>query len=147
MAKYEELGYCPNNAFGWCEHKTDAGKRALEILEDRIGYMVYETDSVSYSTGAYVVSAIAESTGSLGIEIASHLRCLIPECNYLENIGKKISCVDVINPNQLMGEIVYNNEDWINLDPHSGISLLQDERFLVTIKDEEEAVKIYIFKL
>ncbi len=48
MAKYEELGYCPNNAFGWCEHKTDAGKRALEILGDRIGYMVYETDSVSY---------------------------------------------------------------------------------------------------
>lgn len=147
MAKYEKLGYCPENAFGWCEHKTDAGERALEILEDRIGYMVYETDSVSYNTLAYVVSAIAESTGSLGIEIASHLRCLIPECNYLENIGKKISCVDVINPALLLGDVVYNNNKWKNIDPRSGICLLQDERFLVTIQDQEDAVKVYLYKL
>ncbi len=145
MAKYEKLGYCPNNEFGFCK-TTENGKRALEILGDRIGYMVYETNSVSYKK-SYIVSAIAESTGSLGIEIASHLRCLIPECNYLENIGKKISCVDVINPALLLGDVVYNNNKWKNIDPHSGICLLQDERFLVTIQDQEDAVKVYLYKL
>ena len=144
MAKYEELGYCPDNEFGFCK-TTENGKRALEILGDRRGYMVYETNSVSYKR-SYIVSAIAESSGSLGIEIAAHLRCLIPECNYIDNIGKKISCVDVINPALLLGDVICNNK-WENIDPHAGISLLQDERFLVTIKDEEEAVKIYIFKL
>ena len=144
MAKYEELGYCPDNEFGFCK-TTENGKRALEILGDRRGYMVYETNSVSYKR-SYIVSAIAESSGSLGIEIAAHLRCLIPECNYIDNIGKKISCVDVINPALLLGDVICNNK-WENIDPNAGISLLQDERFLVTIKDEEEAVKIYIFKL
>lgn len=145
MAKYEELGYCPNNEFGFCK-TTENGKRALEILGDRIGYMVYENDSVSY-TGAYVVLAIAESSGSLGIEIAAHLRCLIPECYYSEDIGKKISCVDVINPALLLGNIVFNDKEWENIDPKSGIILLQDERFLVTIQDQEDAVKVYLYKL
>ena len=163
MAMYEKEGSCPSNAF--LRYRID-GKAAVEhekiveLLGDRIGYMVY--DQKDHAWGRYypsVVEALLGGNGSLGFRVARYLRNIIPVCRYAE-IGKKIVIHDVLSPSQIAGDILYFRDEsferWAFFgkdgkahpdDPitiKDGRAIFSDERFLVVVVDKEDIVEMWI---
>lgn len=159
MAMYEDKGYCPCNEFAQygagtfpnVEEKiivSPLWKNAVEILGDRIGYMVYSEAGTSYRDfWCHIVDAMKGATGTLGIQIASVLAALIPNCKYNEN-GRPIVCTDIINPYAICKSLEEQDGKWSfkkGWESH-GILLLQDERYLVAIQDKDQEVQIKLYR-
>ena len=146
MAMYEKEGYCPNNEF--VHYPMENGPvpvlwdRTREILGDRTGYMVYTEAGNSYYGSSYVVDCLVGSTTTLGVEVACKLRDLIQKCVYAET-GRKILVTDVINPFQMPGLSGNIDTGFIGSDK---LFVLEDNRYVVGITDEEDAVHMYLFK-
>lgn len=149
MAMYEKEGFCPNNEF--LHYQMEKGpvsslwERTREILGDRIGYMVYTEAGNSYYGSSYVVDCLVGATSTLGVEVACKLRDMIPNCKYAVN-GRKILITDVINPFQMPGlsrGYVNEGSSYVGTDK---LFVLEDNRYVVGITDEKEAVHMYLFK-
>lgn len=151
MAMYEDKGYCPNNAFlhygmNGSNEVSALWEKTKSILGDRTGYMVYSEAGCNYQE-SYIVDALEGAKGTLGVEVATALKQLIPVCKYAEE-GRMIICTDLINPYQIPAKIGEYDGKWslcIDDDPVKTL-LFEDERYLVAIQDEGEAVHIYLFK-
>ena len=129
MAMFEEIGYCPNNAFGmYSKEKNPNWGRTMEVLGDRRGYMVY-TPGGCWKEESYIVDCILGGKETLGIEIATVLSVLIPECRY-PRVGKKILLTDLVN----------------DLAIPQKCKILEDSRYVVGILDDEGAVIMFIYK-
>lgn len=145
MAMYENLGYCPNNEF-W-NYLMDKGlselsEKALDILGDRIGYMVYLDPNYSFDSYSYILYALAES--SLCLDIAKTLVSLIPECTYAKT-GRLISCHDLNDVKNFPVPIVETNGIHIIEEHPEKTFFFEDERFVILIQDEDY-VQIYLYK-
>lgn len=146
MAMFEKEGYCPSSAFlhyGETYRTSSHWERTEEILGDRIDYMVYTEGGNSYK-GGFIVDALKGNDGTLGIEVATALKIFIPTCEYSKT-GKKILCTDVINPSAIPG-VIFKEEKWICLNPDTTTFLSEDSRYLISIQNHEELVRVYIFK-
>lgn len=128
MAKFESMGYCPHNYMRF--HFGEKGifaKRVLEIIGDRDGFMVYKPGHIAkehYSTDML----LGGGDSTLGIEVSTILRELIPECVY-PSVGDRIWIYDVINPLQIP----------------EGCKSLEDDRYLVGIMKDDD-VHMYIYQ-
>lgn len=156
MAMYKNRGYCPNNAF-W-QREANEGyisphwEETEQLLGDRIGYMVYSEDGYKHEDECYIVDALMGATGTLGIQIASVLKQLIPTCVYAKR-GCPIVCTDIIVPQQILKNANEENGKWRCLRTdrktccgQEAVSLYEDERYLVAIKEVEGEVHIYLYK-
>lgn len=133
MAMYENEGYCPFNNFSRFERESPAVSplwhRAKKLLGHRIGYMVYTKGGHSETNWCSIVDAIAGAPhgSTLGVEVASILYALIPECLY-GVVGRKILITDVLASSDM-----------------PKVRCLEDSRYLVSIKLEGKDVHIYLF--
>lgn len=155
MAKYEKEGYCPNNAFFDYEIKkaneiSQFWKETKSTLGDRIGYMVYPDAGNSTSNDyCYIVDALEGAKGTLGLQVAIALKIFIPFCNYAQEIGCPICCKDVLNPYQIPLEIYEDNGEWFFKEEdcnNNNVTLLEDERYLIAIMNNDSKVWIYLYK-
>lgn len=157
MAMYEDRGYCPSDAF-WRQMATRVEtlsphcEKIMELLGDRIGYMVYSNDGNVPWGECYIVDALLGGDGILGIQIAAALKQLIPTCIYATK-GCPIVCTDILNPNQLLSKAREENGRWtcIGTDRKTcsgqeAASLYEDERYYVVVQEGEEEVRIYLYK-
>ena len=145
MAMFENLGFCPSNSFTKYEMEKEISefwKRTQELLGDRIAYMVYTPAGCNYHGYAYVVDALVGTTTTLGIEVATKLESLIPECKYAEK-GRKILVTDVINPFQIPGIVGRVDGTFVSCKE---VFVREDERYVVAVKEEGEDVHLYFFK-
>ena len=144
MAKYENEGYCPRNQIWHYQLENEVPsnwEHILEILGDRIEYMVYSEAGCSYYGWSYIVECLAIST--LGEELAKELEKRIPMCRYPEE-GKKILCTDLINPFKIPG-LQYADRRGKRGFASNEAFIIQDDKFLVGITEENEAVHLYFF--
>ena len=151
MAMYESIGFCPNNSFlHYAMEKGDAIPANWEItqklLGDRKGYMVYTKAGCAYYGYSYVVDALMGATNTLGIEVACKLQALVPVCKYAET-GRMILITDVINPFQIPGVVYcHGSGNASNFMADDDMALFEDERYLVGITEDGDAVHMYFFK-
>lgn len=151
MAMYESHGFCPNNSFlHYALEKGDATpanwRITQKLLGDRTGYMVYTKAGNAYYGYSYVVDALIGATDTLGIEVACKLQALIPVCKYAET-GRMILITDVINPFLIPGVVGCNSSgDESRFVAGDNLTLIEDERYLVGITEEGDAVHMYFFK-
>ena len=150
MAIFESTGFCPNNSFlHYAMEKGDAvpanWKITQKLLGDRKGYMVYTKAGCAYYGYCYVVDALIGATDTLGIEVACKLQALIPVCKYAET-GRMILITDVINPFQIPGVGRNSSGDTSEFVADENLAMFEDERYLVGIIDEGNAVHMYFFK-
>ena len=135
MAKYERMGYyCPLNEFYDVRHFKDVQPnwwKAEELLGPRKSFMAYGHGTVNKQR-AFIVDAIQCGEGTLGIEIASLLEQLIPHCDYEADEGRMILCEEFEEESEKIQE-----------DPDF---LLEDERYVVMVKDCEEYVKVDLLR-
>ncbi len=149
MAMYENLGFCPSNSFttyfqtGERAPLFDKAQKALNLLGDRKGYMVYEGCSPNYNL-PYIVDAICGATGTLGLQICAALEYLIPDCKYAVN-GRKIRCHDVISPFDIPEVSQETNERYLRF-PSSSTVLMEDERYLAGVINNSDSVDIYLYQ-
>lgn len=150
MAKYEKFGYCPSNAL--LHYEIEKGdkipefwKYTKEILKDRHLYMVYTENGCTYKEDCYVVDCLTGSKGTMGIEIASLLKALIPQCEYPKT-GRKILVTDVINPYQIPDVISYYDGEEKFKSLNEDMHIFQDERYLCGVIDEGNDVHMYFYK-
>lgn len=153
MAMYESRGYCPSNEFlHYGSHNPDKVSTRWEVtrsmLGDRIGYMVYAPNASCYQ-GCYIVDALKgnDEESFLGIEVAAVLKTRIPVCIYAES-GRPIVCTDVINPHQIPAAIIDNSGKWCLCASEDACQtlLLEDNRYLIAVQDDEKEVHLYLFK-
>lgn len=156
MAMYEGRGYCPSNAF-WQrmarqENISPLWAETMELLGDRIGYMVYTANGNSITGECYIVDALMGAKGTLGIQIAAALKQIIPTCIYAEK-GCPIVCTDLLNPNQILSNERVENGKWTCLEAgrktcsgQDATSLYEDERYFVLIQEGKDEVRIYLYK-
>lgn len=156
MAMYKGKGYCPYNAF-WQrvairEELSPHWEKTMELLGERVGYMVYTRDGNAPSGECYIVDALLGARGTLGIQIASALKQLIPTCIYAER-GCPIVCTDILNPNQLLSKAREENGRWtcIGTDRRTcsgqeAASLYEDERYYVIVQEGDGEVRIFLYK-
>lgn len=147
MAMFENEGFCPNNSFLHYvmekqEELPEIWERTNELLGDRKGYMVYTEAGCVWHGYCYVVDCLVGATSTIGIEVATHLKTLIPNCKYAET-GRKILVTDVINPYQIPG-LCMKGETFVSSD--GKVVILEDDRYVVGITDEGKAVHLYFFK-
>ena len=151
MAMYESIGFCPSNSF--LHYAMEMGDKVpanwritQKLLGDRKGYMVYTKAGCAYYGYSYVVDALIGANDTLGIEVACKLQAMIPVCKYAET-GRMILITDVINPFQIPGVVGHNGSgDESNFVAGDNLTLIEDERYLVGITDEGDAVHMYFFK-
>ena len=151
MAMYEDLGFCPNNSFGfeYPEHETGAlWARTKELIGDRFGYMVYGKDEMAWGRDVCsIVDVLKYSTSTIGLEIACAIVAAIPTCRYAE-YGKKILIRDIITPNQAPAKIGTERDGelipFADQDPK--VRIFQDERYFVEMTEVNDEVCLYIFK-
>lgn len=141
MKMYENEGYYPYNELLERLEQINLGNRIKELLGERMTYMVYAKNENNYKE-SYVVLAITNQISTLGVEIATALKTLMPyskEC-------RKILLHDVINPYQI--PFLTKNtdtDDFISKEPEKTM-ILEDENFIVGIVNGEEKVELYFFK-
>ena len=151
MAQFENEGYCPANEI---TQKSPTAisrlwRRTSEVLGDRIEFMVYSKAGNS-PQGCYVVDVLQNSE-TIGLELACALRHFVPDCACLEtdSVGRKITCTDVINPEQFPVKFTTWGDCYV-LAPNEDFSknlLIEDERYLVCIHDAaKDGVHISIYK-
>ena len=153
MAKYENLGYCPNNSFFQFkdnsiidEAENVNAERALTILGPRTAFMVYDKGDCTYNGYPYVVDAICGATGTMGIEIATAIKVLDPICEYPDK-GLKLSCYDMINPCKIPGiSRDSDNDSWKVVDGMENTFVFEDERFLAVVVKTDEELELYFWK-
>ena len=151
MAMFESLGFCPNNDFlHYALEKGDTvpanWKITQKLLGDRKAYMVNTKAGCAYYGHSYVVDALVGATDTLGIEVACKLQALVPVCKYAE-AGRMIVITDVINPFQIPGVVGCNGSgDESRFVSGDDLTLIEDERYLVGITEEGDAVHMYFFK-
>ncbi len=150
MAMYEDLGFCPNNQFlSYQVHEDPVPEiwdRTKEILGDRKGYMVYTEAGDNYNGWCHVVDCLVGAKSTIGVEIASLLRTMIPHCEYAKT-GRKILVTDVINPHQIpciYREYIGNTEKFMSCD--DSMHIFEDERYVCGVTDEGESIHMYFFK-
>lgn len=156
MAMYEGKGYCPNNAF-WQrmarqENISQFWEETMNLLGDRIGYMVYTKEGNNIAGECYIVDALMGAKGKLGIQIASALKRIIPTCVYAE-VGCPIVCTDILNPNQLLSKGEMRDGKWTCLENgkktsngQDATNFYEDERYSVIVQEGEGEVRIYLYK-
>lgn len=145
MAMYEELGYCPSNAFlQYSIHYLVPanGRCSMELLGDRIGYMVYLKHRVRYEGWPNVVVLFEGDDTLLPIEVATTLAEFIPVCQYGKS-GKKIEVEDIINPLQIEGIRRTNEGKFVG---GNGLVVFENPNFIVGLKNGEDKVKMWIFQ-
>jgi hypothetical protein len=140
---FEERGYCPANAFGMGNAVSPYWDTTRNILGNRILYMVYDHGQNCFK-GAYIVDALKGATGTLGVEVATLLSYLIPECRYSE-VGKPIVCHDLVNPFQIPSYMLTGYEITAKANSKD-ISMIEDERYLVAIRSTKEEVHVYLYQ-
>lgn len=147
MAMFENLGFCPSNSF--TRYEMEMGdkvpmfwKRTQQLLGDRILYMVYTPAGNHYNGWCHVVECLVGATATLGIEVATKLETLIPECEYAET-GRKILVTDVIHPFQIPGIGQKADGHFFGADD---TFIREDERYVAVVKEEGEDVHLYFFK-
>lgn len=156
MAMYEDKGYCPSNAFlqraAMGENISPHWEETEKLLGDRIGYMVYDKEGNVSPGECYIVDALMGATGTLGIQIASALKQIIPSCTYAQQ-GCPIVCTDLLNPHQILVKARETEGKWRCLSTkqktcsgQEATSLYEDERYLVAIQEGEGEVHIYLYK-
>jgi hypothetical protein len=143
MAMFEDRGYCPANAFVRENAVSQLWDTTRTILGDRISYMVYDHGQNCFK-GAYIVDALKGATGTLGVEVATLLSCLIPECRYSE-VGKPIVCHDLLNPFQIPSYMLTGYEVTAKANSKD-TRMIEDERYLVAIRSTEEEVHVYLYQ-
>ena len=155
MAKYDHLGYCPDHSFlqnspydkSPISESQDFWGRTYKLLGARTYYMVYTNDAVNYKGDPYAVDCLVRAKSTIGIEIASLLKFMIPQCEYGEKkIGRKIVMTDVINPFQIPHiRIRYIDGKDTYVSDYDTMHVFEDERYLCGVIDEGE-VKMYFYK-
>lgn len=152
MAMYEQLGYCPSNAFFLYEvqRKEDVSefwKETQKLLGDRIHYMVYMTGKTVHEDLCNVVDALMFAKGNLGLTVAMFLKDMIPKCTYAET-GRRIECTDIEHPTQIPWRMFRDGDKWkvVGSEPNSTMKLVEDDRYLVGIENTNDEVKLYLYR-
>lgn len=156
MAMNKDKGYCPNDAFGQrVKQKKNLSpywEETMELLGDRKSYMVYPKDGNTLFGEGYIVDALLGATGTLGIQIASALKQLIPTCISAKK-GCPIVCTDIINPNQLLSKARQEKGRWTCIGTErkacsgqEAASFYEDERYCVIVQEGEGEVRIYLYR-
>ncbi len=129
MAKYDYMGYCPEDAFiRRTMQEVPApvlSNRVLEILGARTASMVYDGD-VAPCDGGYIVNALLEATDTFGVEVATCISVLDPD----PVLGRIILLRDCLNPFRL---------------PTEGFRF-RDSRYIVVIQKRELGLEIFVCK-
>lgn len=131
MAMYESRGFCPRNGFIQEEMRGNTSyfwNRTRDLLGDRIGYMVYDSEPKGNEHG-YLVDAIMHTTGTLGIEVAAALKTMIPECKYAE-IGRPIILKDI---------------DGVPESDVDGV-IFEDFRYVIVLDDDFTEIHVTTYK-
>lgn len=141
MAKYENLGYCPHNAFfqvglnGACPEKWPETEK---VLGDRTAFMVYMDNSYHHGKEhSYVVNALAYTDSDLGLDVAKTLSEMIPECKY-PDVGRPIVCKDLMIKPDII-EILLSV-------PNRWYKCISDDRYFVIICDTGVDICLYFYK-
>ena len=141
MAKYENLGYCPYNAFCKVNIYRKAPEKWSEtkmFFGDRTAFMVYLDDSHRHGKDhPYVVDALAYTHSELGLEVAKTLSEMIPECKY-PDVGRPIVCKDIHIRPQITEILLSVPDRWYKC--------ISDDRYFVIICDTGVDVKLYFYK-
>lgn len=133
MAMYESRGFCPRNSFTQEEMRGNTSyfwNRTRDLLDDRIGYMVYDEVPKGNEHG-YFVDAIMHATGTLGIEVAAALKAMMPVCSYAE-IGRPIVLEDFDGV----------QAPWAAVD----VVAFEDMRYMIALRDDGEEIHVTTYK-
>ena len=160
MARFENLGYCPNNAFcNYREYNLPGNPLAMKILGGRAADMYYPENDKALANDVSIVSAMLGGDGSLGVQLACYLRHVSPSVSLEE--FRPIRIHDVINPKHICADLYCNDpstcSDWcfpvnglIHKDDkktwRDGMFLFEDDDYLVAAKDNEDGIDIWIFQ-
>lgn len=165
MAIYEKRGFCPKKYLSryesWYPDKVGRyWKDAKCILENRIDYMVYSPEGTD-KEGALIAEALISAKGKLGIEVAKILRIMMPKCAS-HKIGRPIVITDHCHDrNELSNFIIKLNtsdnwSDWREEEDtliafilsSKGLIMctIQDKDFMITIENDENEVKMHVYK-
>lgn len=174
MAKYERLGYCPNNAFMTFDFggTSTVARSTQSILGARPVYMVYDEKDHFWDPTARdtIVDALYGGDGVLGIQVATYLELILPEpLEDQDGEGRMIILHDVINPKQIdEGILGFGFEGTIKIpewmfstnggvsrkrkptakaDKESTKKIYFDDRYLVCIQDFGGRKPVHIFLL
>ena len=167
MAKYEQLGYCPNNKFMTYRSESPVIKMVKTILGRRPNYLVYDKRDVFWSDDKRdsIVDALYGGDGILGIRVATYLELILPEpLEDQDGEGRMIILHDVINPKQIDEDILCfdGGREWefpVNggvdrrLKPSSKgtkegtLKLFFDTRYLVCVQDFGAPRPVHIYLL
>ena len=166
MAKYEQLGYCPNNTFMTYRDKNPVVKVIETILGRRPYYMVYDKRDVFWKGDKRdsIVDALYGGNGILGIQVATYLELIMPEPLERDDEVRPIIVHDVINPAQIDGDILCfdGGREWefpVNggVDrrrkpsskgtKESTLKLFFDTRYLVVVQDFGAPRPVHIYLL
>lgn len=147
MAMFENLGYCPTNDFLHYEMEEKEIPKIWEdakrTLGDRTGYMVYDKESCKHDGWCYAVDCLVGCTSYLGFYIAKKLKEMIPVCKYGET-GRKILLTDVLDPYKIPGLCFTESDHRYAFS--QDLSVREDDRYVVGIRDEGEAVQLYFYR-
>ena len=154
MTQKKVEGYCPEGAFS-CYLRTEDNvpenaEKAVQLLGQRIRYLVYDLYQKAKfnhdSDYCYAVDAICGANGTLGIEIATALRVLVPVFDSLND--QKIYCFDVQDLSEIPA-LVQNadNFSW-SIKPQLSYKawLFKDNRFIAVIENQNNSLKLYLYK-
>ena len=165
MARYENLGYCPHNSFcNYRDYNLPGNPLAMQIMDGRTAEMYYPPNDKALTNDISIVSAMLGGDGSLGVQIACFCKFNMPTRDFKEgDTLKPIRIHDVLNPRIIHPDLycedmatcsgwsfsvdglVHKDSPVTYLD---GLFLLEDEDYLVAIKDnkEEIGIDIWIFQ-
>lgn len=134
----ETMGYKPQNEF--TENGGEYWKATKKMLGFRINKFEYTPAGSNYY-GCYIVDALMNAQGTLGIEIASALSVLVPT----DTAEAKILCTDIINPYQIPALLGKSSENvWVTKETDK-VVLYQDEDYLIAISIEKD-IHLYVFQ-
>lgn len=131
MAMYEDLGYCPSDAFREEENSGCTSyfwEKTKGLLGDRIEYMVY----CSGYKGAhgYLVDALMHGNGTLGIEVAAALKTMMPKCSY-KKVGRLITLHDF---------------DGAPYPWETDRVTFEDHRYMLALEDDGKHIQVTTYK-
>lgn len=146
MAMFESKGFCPRNSFNRLLQDAEVSPlwdRTREVLGDRIEYLVYTEHGYTTNQVCEVVDCLMYGSSTIGLEIATYLTALIPQCEYSKS-GKMILVTDVINPGQIP-HLLWNLNGFSSEDEKL-LRVFEDDRYVCGIATEGDAVHLYFYK-
>ena len=162
MARFENLGYCPNNSFAnYREYNLPGNPLAMEIMGRRTADMYYPSDDKAWTNDVSIVSAMLGGDGSLGVQLACFFRFASPIVD--DETFKPIRIHDVLNPKHICPDLFCGEPgegaQWsfpVNgiimkdnpVTYRDGMFLFEDEDYLVAVKDNTEdiGIDVWIFQ-